>query len=1404
MKKLTISIDMGAKNNGVFIAKTDNETILENKASCVVIDGNLINFSKKDRRENRHKDRNYKRRRLARRVLNELVDFSQYNEKQTESIMGLLKNRGYTFLSSTTEFEKLEKETLEFIDNYLSDIQGYTNKDKFEEFFTNEFEDEKELVEFLQNQIQNINNISNDLQNYSNKKKILSDLESLQSRTITKFKSFSFIKNMLFNYDYKDLGKNEKEITASLKKDDFDNSNIDFEKEFEYINKLNFTTESETNKPTISKNLKELKDFFIGIKKEIDTGSKPRKKYIKEIEDEIKNLDFIENKEKFLNLIANISNLQLRVLRKFFNYNSQKNDRYEILKKYFISHHYKKESEKETKKELLTYLESNDNLVDFLQNTPPSLTIPPYEDMNNRNTYKCNSMLIKPQEIDSELKNTIDIILKNPNFEALLITDDYGLFERKEEYRVKPQSSDKYIKDDFTYSKYLQRILDSTSERTTRELNPREVFKHKAMFERGTISAITMFKKEFSEKLYKTLEPIATRYYAEESKIINGIYEESSSMFMKCNTNTSYKNNVKHTLLKPIYSYKFTEDEADKFIKLIESKRGLKTALEHISSEAKKYQNSFYSTVLACKENEKCSADKEIVKIVKNLDSNIATIKEILAELEIKNSYFDSIQKIDEENIKRVLNILKQTYEILFKELGGFSKTCKHCTKENSIRSDENLVIGKRLLSDVAKPIDGMLDMMLDRLAYEISEQIDSSDIKDVEELEILLEQNRFEFEENLNTIKRASNSQIKKYKRDSKDALNVSVCPYTGKPFDKGDYDHILPQSKGVYNSKANMIYCSTDGNSEKGATIYKLENLQATHLKAVFKSDNLEQIKEFISKHIKSIDSNNFTNFENLKLPQQIALRYALFMPNGSEAFKKAFTLVKLDKIKTITNGTQKRLARKIYEKLVQKFPKAFKQIAVDSKTVSSELVSSTRKLLSETKEQMRKQTIQNSHSHCIDAMVVFYLANSKVRKNEPLESRYDFDDIYLEESTINNLVKNKTFINSTFKQSASVALFQGTIYSENYYVIKKVDEKFIAKSKEIKLQDIENLIYHKLLYKNQKNKKYFIEDSDKIEPNDDIKIDISKLSNKLYELFNSNDTASLKALKFLDNFRYNTTRKEIESIFFDEKRTKLKEFEKIKDIPATSKNLFKAVHKKLRLSQNLFRVNDEKQFLDSNILNELLKDMFSSKQKNENKEQRKRAKKRHKYTLPVMGQNAKYKIKRDDTWQILGGENIATKNYLIGGTIKAIPYFTKNTLPLKIADLIDCLLVDEKSISVYDVAIKVDKISNYVSKLEYFVTEASRHTIVVTFRKNGFEDIDFDTIKQYDGAKDNFFKAFIENYIDNKELEIYNYIGSIRDGLKAKATVINNTKDSITLKYKAGLNVRKKEIILENLKD
>ncbi len=1069
MSKLTISIDMGAKNNGVFIVKSQENKIVDKKATNIIVDN--INFSKKSRRENRHKDRNYKRRKLVKRLLKELIDFSKYDDKQQELILGLLNNRGYTFISTSTEFEKLNDETIEFIDEHFLGLKALVTKEDFENRISS-FEEIEELKKYIE---------------YINQT-----------------------------------------ITLETKK-----KKAEFYKEFQST----FTI--------IKKDLTEIKKLLVDILKELDTGSKPRVKYFEEIKSEInKDFDFLEDftKAEFFNLIGNISNFQLRVLRKYFN--QKFNNKLDIekldlkVRRYFKAFHYKSEKEKLQRKELFDVLNNEQDILNFLKNTNPELTIPPYEDMNNRDTYKCNSMLIKAAEITDEIKSVIDLLLTKAEFSNLLITNNEGIFEKEELIKAKVITNNKKIQEDFTYSKYLQRILDATENITTKELNPRNVFKHKAKFEKGSIDSIDSFKRVFGEKTYEILKPIAQKYYKEEEKIISGIYEESTSILVKCNTNTPYKNNAKHLLLKPIYSYNFTNEEADKLIDSIKNCYGLQKAFERVSIEAKKYQNSFYHIIEACYKNEKCVDDKDIKTIIKNIEKNFQDLKNILKD---KNTYLNNIENVNEENLKRVINIFKQTYEILFKELGGFNKTCKHCTKENAIRSDESLTIGKRILSDVAKPIDGMLDMMLDRVAFEITENIEEKNIKDMNELEILLEQNRFEFEENLNTIKRQSDPSIKKFDKDKfKDKLNVNICPYSGKSFEKGDFDHILPQSKGVYNSKANMIYCSVEGNQKiKGNKDFTLEMLAIEHLEKVFGKKSLDEIKSIIKEGIESINIQEFTNFNNLKLQQQIALRYALFMKDTAQ-FNKAFEIVRKDKIKTFSNGTQKRLARFIYEKLAKKFPNYLKDIEINSKTIDNQLVRTMRNFLASSKEELQKQEIQNSHSHCIDAMIVFYLANSKIKGRadkqkeniDSIESIFDFDDIYLENSKSNEQIIKKDTIKDRLSKNKKINSIASTevLFRENgvavhYFNIYEKDGKFFyGESKKNILQfkgfNEKILEYFKSLNILSEFEKYC------------FNININNLNNVFFE--NRDEVlTNISKFKKIDELRYTTQKKSIISL-------------------------------------------------------------------------------------------------------------------------------------------------------------------------------------------------------------------------------------------------------------------------------
>jgi hypothetical protein len=1055
---------MGAKNNGVFIVKTDGNKIVDKKATTIVIDKNSINFSKLPRRLDRHRRRNIERYKLAKRLLFKLIDIKEYldyqkieskfeslwnqNRENKEEklkryksyiknnfLSSLLKNRGFD--RANGEFEKLNDKTIKFLNEYNKqnlNIENIASVDNFMEYI-NSFTDKEELLEKLNEYKNLLQNLYDDFTYFINRKNILNDIEKLQTKT---FKSFStntepYFRKLFDKYNINYEKKQGRIDKKQLLENKLDLSKIDFEKEKRKLQKLDFAKyldffEDIENDLKSSKD-KETDSSITGlILNTIDgliNGAKPREMYLNDIKNIINDFVLEDKQKELFNIVGNVSNLQLRALRKYFN--GKSNDILDekklsiVLYRYFISRHYNKEYEKQRKKELFKelskyikpskkknqkdlqnykkYLDGGIyNAKEFLKNTNPELTIPPYEDMNNRHTYKCNSMLIKPELITDELKYAIDTILKNENFSSLLINND-GKLEKEEAFRIKPTKGNKYIKTDFTYSKYLQRILDINSKKIEKTKHPRNVFKHK----KGNYT----FYKNLLGNNYESFKKFAENYYKEEELIINGIFDEQNSIFTKCNTNTPTKAKVKHELINHIYSTSFTRENINEFEAYLKNtkikNKQIQTYLEKLNELYKKHQNSFFKDLNEAKilktNNEKIEKEFETaLDDIKNLFDEFKKQEFLKDSFLNKEEYFEIDKnittkkgKIIYKNLQRFTNALLQTYNILFNDISGFHKNCKHCIEENSIRSNEDNPIAKRLLSDVAKPINGKLDMMLDRVAFEIIKQLDVELLKNVDEVEILLEQNKFKFEENLIDIN------IKKEppkSKEQKETLEHTICPYIQDRDIKindtnKEYDHIISQSssknknKQIYNSEANLMLCSREGNEQKSDDTLPLENLNQNHLKEVFGTNNIDEIKQKIKQVWDDKNSNlqkeRYTNFKNLSFVEKRAFRYALFLDEEDSYFQRAEELLNTEQ-KTITNGTQKRLTRLIYQKL------PFKLNKINVKVVDSKVVSATRLELGtnqnageELIEGLWKEEHQKPFSHTVDALVVFALANN-----------------------------------------------------------------------------------------------------------------------------------------------------------------------------------------------------------------------------------------------------------------------------------------------------------------------------------------------------------------------------------------------------------------------------------------
>jgi len=1374
--KLSLCIDQGILWNGIYIAKTSNEEIIFKKSTCIKLNKNSINFSKKTRRENRHKKRNHKRNKLAKRLIQEFIDFKDFSQLQKEKIFGLLNNRGYTFLNTSSDFKELNQPCLEFFQEYLKQLKGLKSKEDFEDYLANNFDNEQELDIFLSKIVQNISKLGDDLNNFIKKEKILHDLETLESKTNEDFFCFAYIKKILLG-KYDNIGKNQKQIQENIFKKDFDLSKIDFTAQKNYLKNLDFQEKTTKDSTCIFKDLRILKAFLENIHKELKTGAKPRIKYLKEIKEEISKIDFIKEKNSFYNLVGNISNLQLKVLRKFFNFNSKK-DKYEILKNYFQAHHYT--NEKEKRKALFKNLDTLNNLNNFFKNSPPELSIPPYEDVSNKNMHKCTSFLIKEELINSKIKKAILHLLEK-DFSFLL--DDFDGY-KKEKIILK--------EDELDYPKYLQRILDCNKKQVLKWQNPRNIFKTKNKIDNQTREDyISKFKKYFGTKTYEALDPLASRYYLEEQKLANGIFEKEKSIFTKCGANTAYKNNIKHILLAKLFSCDFSPKKAEKFSLDIKKTRSLEKDLKLIFDMQKKYSKKFKKIIIYSCENPEDIKDKDILKLIKNFEQTLANFKKIL-KMQKDNIPILKDLEFKKNNISKELFILHKTYEILFKDLNNFNKICKSCETENTLRNkndNKNITLAKPLLAHNTSPIKGVLDMALDKLAFELSLEFKENDFNNVDTFEIFLAQDKSKFEAQLREIKR--NNKFAKPKE--KNALNASFCPFLDKQFENGTFHHILEEDletkNKIFHSKANMLYTSLEFSDKN--SIKTLNDLSKKHLKEIFKSDNINIIKTSIKQGLKSINKKDFSSFSGLDFKQQIAMRYALLLNNSSKEYKFALELAKKDKLQDKSNAVSRRLINLIYEKLLARFPKCFESISFKSKTFDYDFIKAQRNALNKAGKVC---AVNDSvpHSQAINSMVIFHLQKNINSKNQKIS----FEDIYLGNSSLRSIVKKNSFVQLQARQGKALSLFQNSLYAEHYYNIQFQNQKFTSEKKSIKARQIEKLIFHGLLYIKNKNNKFFLQNMDELEENFIYKIDVAKTSWLIYELFLQRDTKELDSLKFLDVLRYCTTKKDISEIFF--KDNKLLEFSKINKIPPQRRTQVFALYKEVKKIKDLFICKDSKKVLNKHALEQTLKDVFKRTQNQEN-----RARKKTKFKLTILGQNAGYRIKREgNIWQVLGGENIATKNYLVDKNIKAIPFFSKNTLPLKINDLINCTMLKQDAKNIYELDIGFKDIDKHVCKLKYFLSEAKRFKLLVGLKKSSFKDIDFDNIAYFDGNKDEAFKHFLVNFIENKEHELNPYLGSIRDGLKAKAQVLENTQDEIYLQYTVGINNKYKEIILKNI--
>lgn len=944
-----IAIDLGSKYTGIFLAQYQAGEALEGKMAIghVVMHSDNIQYSQAKRTTKRHQIRGAKRRKLAKRLL--WVIFENH------------------YQLSQASFSTLEIEAI----NSLLNRRGFT--------YLTENVDEASLLETS----------STPFNQYFSDKIV----------------AFG---NMLEVYQ---------EITSSLggAKEFYDSSDFALTKK-EFIKKLR--GDDKENKDSLGKAFDAFKTAVDSFIKAEQDGHKIRGKYLENIKaDILKHQDyqflrafFGEKITNIINVIGHISNLQLRVLRRYFNNEKMKagdlwyeKELHKVFFRNLSAAHCKKDLDKENQTALFSLYHSP--IMEVFENLPAVKSIPPFEDQNNRRPPKCQSLLISGKTMQTRLKRWTAIVPKlRDEIEKTGIDISSGL----------ALSDIKNIDD---WAQALQRILELSK-------------LHDPFFLRawvGKVGEVGEFSKRGRSELKRILSSqfdpfvaFAKDFYHETSKSRRALwFAEDGKLLDFCNTKPPHKANQFTELLSGVFNSEIDDDKQEKFENLWKEnprigRRGIKGWCEVAANSQKSYGNSLKEKIkqsLWLKDNEK-RLDKEHktlleeYKTLLELSDNISEVAELIATtLDIPSKRFSNVFD------------LAKIYNLMTENPKGFSKNCRRCTKENQWRStihkntnhkgeEDEGALALRLPADTTRPFDGMLARLIDKQAYKIAlakvEQLPSEKLNQKISIPILIEENRFNFTADLHSIKKnAEKSKDSKKKGEEQEkrwldktnrikAASKEICPYTGVSLSaNGEIDHIISRSetqkenKGIFNHEANLIYCSTTGNQKKGNQTYYLNDLHDKYLDAQFGHHDRTLIKDWIIQQCKPFLGKDIIAYHEMEPEAQKALRHGLFI----DFLRTKLIPFLYQSNKTRVNGTQAYLAKLIMQKIRKFYP--LNDISFDVAYIDPMLASQKRTLLAGSYPEYAKQKVQSISSHMIDAAMVMAAALEQPHTRDMLQT-------------------------------------------------------------------------------------------------------------------------------------------------------------------------------------------------------------------------------------------------------------------------------------------------------------------------------------------------------------------------------------------------------------------------------
>ncbi|WCL49092.1 type II-B CRISPR-associated RNA-guided endonuclease Cas9/Csx12 [Leptospira sp. GIMC2001] len=986
-----IAIDLGAKNTGVFTSTYIPGDFISNsdvKKNGYLFQMGDIQLSQAGRTVKRHQLRGNRRKKLVRRllflILKEKFGINEFSRSTSEFLQGLLKRRGFSYIAENINEDVLKSADLEFFEQFT---QGKITKKSS-----------------LLNQLFDIS------QNLYDAQSIL-DCEIFQ--------------------------KNKKDIKSFLK-----------------------TQEIEVNDDLLDQ-IDSTKSYLETIIKSDIDGHKHRRDYIKNISKDIEAKwktiqEFSNLKMKpldFSNLLGHLSNLQLKPLRKYFNdpQMAEGNDYWDeerlgtIIRKWLKSLRPSEEKDKEKINTLLKKIKGNETkVIGILLSTNPELSIPPYEDMNNRRIPSCQTQYLHTPALNQlypQWKIWTEKLVKDLTDGKELIADaGFDDFRLDSELIIlqKVGESNKEIQDR-KQARLLQRVLDLSKKVDPYSIRSQSVETKKGLTKKEK-SELAGAKDRLDKLLGKDSDAfieMAKDYYDQVKTVRQGIeLSEDLSLFHTCEEKTKKKGNNQTESIRTIIGINnISNERLETILDTVWKERlygntTLRSYCNSCEELRKKDGTAFIITVSSVKKKKKLNInitddhEKKVSGLLDNLNLAVKKICEAFPEIqEISSKRMERDWEDKDYNHLPFANLfsLAQIFNILEGDTRGFSKICNQCMLENKwrgtiVRSGSNLdqgAIASRLNSDTIRQFDGVLRRMTERLAFEIAYK-KKEELKDINRnskilIPIITEMNRFEFnldlghykqeariaspmqkkgnQKNEQALERLESFEVSKKDRIKEASLNI--CAITGRAIgDNGQIDHIIPRSYSkksnatIFNTEMNLIYLSTGGNVKKGAKFYSINDLHPNYLQAQFGTNEKEQVQKQITEGIESILRMKRKVFRSYRPEEQKILRHSLFVP---ELFPLVIPLLG-EGIMAKANGTQAYLARSLQNKLKNILEKdGFKELEFSIFHMRSEEISDIRKLLGEFKSEFAKPSKdQAPGSHILDAVSVLVgsLGNPKIQ--------------------------------------------------------------------------------------------------------------------------------------------------------------------------------------------------------------------------------------------------------------------------------------------------------------------------------------------------------------------------------------------------------------------------------------